>query len=46
MKKLISIMTKKEQDMLITKTFDELWNTIWVDTSGKCIKKYKKNVQT
>lgn len=40
--KLISIMTKTEQNNLLTKTFDALWNTIWIDNSRKTIEKYKR----
>ena len=33
--KLISIMTHIEQKNLLMKTFDELWNIIWIDNSKK-----------
>ena len=43
MKKLISIMTKSEQKLLINKKFEDLWDTIWFDNSKRNLTKYKRS---
>ena len=42
-KKLFSIMTKKEHNLLLTKSFDELWNIVWIDNSEENKIKYRKS---
>jgi len=39
---LCTIMTRSEHELLLTKTFDELWNTIWVNNTESSIRKYKR----
>lgn len=34
----INEMTKQEKNDLLTKSFDEIWNTLWVNHESKCFK--------
>lgn len=41
-KRLLSSMTKKEQDILMNKTFDDIWDHIWFQSNNKNTREFSE----